>query len=769
LASFLNLYYNDRASPIVLPVDPNVLGRTDPEPRPRTGVAAGGITDMRANLNCYLSLVSAVLLGLVLVQPSAAQDAPQADGIFVTVQNPITAGQNTHIQATIDSARRASGKNIKTIVFDFNPDGKDSATDKFGECYELAKYIRNLRDNGIHTVAFVHAKTTRHTVLPVIACEDLVMSSGGQIGEVWSKERPVEKTEQDYYQQLAGISRAGPVMKMIDKDVKLVQSKLPGGSVIFVDQRKVVGPNPDPAYGTVINPNPVPMSAGVELYNVEQAQKFKLCGFQAEDRNEVKDRYKLPDTSLAGDPLAGRAVKPVRIVVEGIIDTAMREKVARQVKVARSRNENTFFFVIETTGGGDASAATSLADDIIELGKNQCRTIAFIPGKAPDLAIFLAFACQEIVMYKGAGQDEAVLGDFETYLGGPNNRRVNAEFVRRNLESIAEQTGRSKLVVEGMFEKDLEIVRARNEKTGDRQLMTAAELKGQADKGWILEKSLKQKGVLLKLDATKAKEDFRIAKTINNKDISEVYALYGVEAKDVRSSEPSWLDDFAAFLRQTPVSILLVIVGIAGLVLELKAPGLIVPGVIAAICFVLFFWAQTQLGGQLIYLAIMLFLLGLALLGIEIFLLPGFGVAGVSGILLVLAGLVLAGLDKAPESTEDWVTLVGRMLRYGLTMAGAGVLAFILSRYLPKIPYANRLMLVPPEDKADGDELSPVAEAAMSLLGQVGTATSMLRPSGMAKFGDRYVDVVTEGDFIAPGTPLQVVEVEGTRIVVKKV
>ena len=227
-----------------------------------------------------------------------------------------------------------------------------------------------------------------------------------------------------------------------------------------------------------------------------------------------------------------------------------------------------------------------------------------------------------------------------------------------------------------------------------------------------------------------------------------------MDAKDVRSAEPSWLDNFAAFLRRTEVSILLVIIGIAGLVLEMKAPGLIIPGVIAAVCFILFFWAQTQLGGQLIYLAIMLFLLGLALIGIEIFLIPGFGVTGVCGILLVLAGLVLAGLDKAPESTGDWADLVRKLLTYGLTMAGAGVLAFVLSRYLPKIPYANRLMLVPPEDRAEVEELSalPGVEMAVALLGQVGTATSMLRPAGTAKFGDRYIDVVTEGDFIPPGT-----------------
>jgi membrane-bound ClpP family serine protease len=82
------------------------------------------------------------------------------------------------------------------------------------------------------------------------------------------------------------------------------------------------------------------------------------------------------------------------------------------------------------------------------------------------------------------------------------------------------------------------------------------------------------------------------------------------------------------------------------------------------------------------------------------------------------------------------------------------------------------LILVPPEDKIDlEDEASPLpgVDQAVSLLGHVGTATSMLRPAGMAQFGERYVDVVTEGDFIEPGTPVQVVEVEGTRIVVKRV
>jgi membrane-bound serine protease (ClpP class) len=717
-------------------------------------------------------IVPATLFALLFTSPVPAQDNQPADGTFVTVNNPITEGVISQVKSAVEAAKN-DHRNVKKVVFNFNPDGKDAATESFGTAYDLAKYIRSVRDNGLMTIAWVHGKTTRHTVLPVIACDELVMSSDAKLGEVWSADRPVDQNERQVYEQMAGLMRAGPVLKMFDKDVRLVQATYKN-TTIYVDAHKLE--SKDKAYADVQpgNMTPVLPAGAVALYSIDQAIRFKLANQQADTLDEVREKYGLSTAAIAGDPLRGKAMKPVRIMVEGNIDTALREKVNRQIKTAKARDENTFFFVIETTAGGDPSAARGMADDLIALGKDAdypARTIAFVPDKAPDLAVFLALACQQLYMYKAPVQDsDAVIGDFETMIGGPNQPRhgPNPAFVHENLAVVAEQAGIPKLVIDGMFDKNLVIVRARDEKTGERRLMTEEELKTLSNKGWALDSMVKHRGELLKLTATRA-EDLKIAKTVASKDVNDLYAKFGVDPKDVRSAEPSWLDNFAAFLRRTEVSILLVIIGIAGLVLELKAPGLIVPGVIAAICFILFFWAQTQLGGQLIYLAIMLFLLGLALLGIEIFLIPGFGVTGVCGILLVLTGLVLAGLDKAPESTADWADLIGKMLRYGLTMAGAGVLAFVLSRYLPKIPYANRLMLVPPEDRPEGDEMLPGVEVAVSLLGQVGTATSMLRPAGTAKFGDRFIDVVTEGDFIPPGTPIQVVEVEGTRIVVKRV
>ena len=218
------------------------------------------------------------------------------------------------------------------------------------------------------------------------------------------------------------------------------------------------------------------------------------------------------------------------------------------------------------------------------------------------------------------------------------------------------------------------------------------------------------------------------------------------------------------------LEILLVALGIIFLVLEFKAPGHIASGVIALICFAAFFLIHILTGGHLIFLGVTLFVVGIACLAIELFLVPGHGVAGVCGILLILFGLVFAGLESWPESPGDFADMLKLMLRHVVTMACAVLVAVQLAKYLPDMPYVSRLVLIPAADKPEEDiSALPGADEAAALLGEVGTTISELRPSGTARFGERRVDVSTEWGFVEPGTPVQVVEVEGARIVVKKV
>ena len=401
-------------------------------------------------------------------------------------------------------------------------------------------------------------------------------------------------------------------------------------------------------------------------------------------------------------------------------------------------------------------------------------TIAFIPTAAPDTATFIALGCTEIVMGK-----DATLGDFSAWLGAgagengnPNARNIPA--VSANLEELATQQGIPPVLAAGMLNADLEIFRARTAKgTLERRLLTAQQVEEDQklpEPKWVVENQIKHKGKPLVLNGTLAKE-LGVARH-NAADKNEVYALYGLDATKVVDGRPDWLDGITEFLRLRPVAVFLVVIGGICLILELKIPGATVPGVIAALCFVLFFWSQSQLNGQIVILAILLFLLGIVLIGIEVFILPGFGFVGISGIVLMVVGLALATLERWPHSHTEWLDFGGKLTQFALGLVVAAIGAIFFARYLPNIPIANRMVLVPATDNPDAvDEPSalPGVEISAALLGAIGTAATVLRPAGMARFGEQYVDVVTEGGYVPAGARVQVIEVEANRIVVKEV
>jgi len=283
---------------------------------------------------------------------------------------------------------------------------------------------------------------------------------------------------------------------------------------------------------------------------------------------------------------------------------------------------------------------------------------------------------------------------------------------------------------------------------------------------------IKPEGAYLKLDAPLARE-LGVAKHVVGGDaggaLANVYQALKLEKAQVHDAEQDWLSRLAAFLRDTRVAVVLVMLGIAGLILEMKMPGTALPGVVSAVCFVLYFWAQSQLAGHLTMLAVLLFLLGLILIGLEVFVIPGFGVTGISGIVLIVLSLGLATLVKKPETTHEWLEFGATLSTFGLSLAGAVAGALVVAWYLPHVPYANRLVLAPP---ADSTSLSPEDAAGLDLsglLGAVGQAATALRPAGRARFGDDFVDVVAEGTYVDAGARVQVIEIEGNRVVVKEV
>ena len=206
---------------------------------------------------------------------------------------------------------------------------------------------------------------------------------------------------------------------------------------------------------------------------------------------------------------------------------------------------------------------------------------------------------------------------------------------------------------------------------------------------------------------------------------------------------------------------------------ELSAPGVGIGGIVSTLCFGTFFWSRF-LGGTAGWLEVMLFLLGLCFIAMEFFVIPGFGVAGISGGGMLLVSLVMASRHVVmPESARDLHQLgvsVGTVLVSLVACVVIIMLFFTFSKTLPGP--LGRIALQPPT--AEELSLAPAASVpdepgwAIVQTGDLGRTLSALRPSGKAMFGDETVDVVTEGDFVDPDQPVRVIKKSGTRVVVRQ-
>jgi len=164
-----------------------------------------------------------------------------------------------------------------------------------------------------------------------------------------------------------------------------------------------------------------------------------------------------------------------------------------------------------------------------------------------------------------------------------------------------------------------------------------------------------------------------------------------------------------------------------------------------------------------------LFVLGLVLLAVEFFLFPGHFLSAALGTIAVLAALVLAMTGRLPSEPvmPTWPQLQVPLLKVVGGAIGAMLAAALLGRYLPKSTLFRKMELAAATNTAEG-YTSSLGDAKV-LLGTTGVAETNLRPSGKGRFGDRLVDVVTEGDMVERGKPITIVEVQGSRVVVKRV
>lgn len=461
----------------------------------------------------------------------------------------------------------------------------------------------------------------------------------------------------------------------------------------------------------------------------------------------------------------------------------------------RALAANVTTLVLEiTTPGGDARVMKSFMADLDDLRNQGVRTVAYVPGAATSAGAFVAMACEEIILGPNGEIGNAIpmvrASDGSYTEAGP---KFLTEF-DADARNLAARTPFHELIVRAMVNADLELLLVRRGSNDPWELMEGREFDRNFPSALRAELKLRTKDVVPKGQALKIIASSGQASLLKPwfpfeeaRSRNQLPGLLGFGDRPLEAEELIEFEDvdargfFDEFLFGLDWSIILLVMGIVFLIVEFNTPGLGIAGAGALVCFIAYFAMNADQGAP-VALTAGLLILGFFLLLVEILIIPGFGVAGIAGILLIVGSIYAAsvGLEGGtlterlvPDSPEDWTKVEAWALRFigGLVFGIGG--ALLIVPQLHHLPFLQRAYLKPAilevADKPSGlgapGPVSPTGNVHVNL-GASGVADCDLRPAGRVAFAQGLIDVVSSGEWIERGTRVKVVKIEGNRVVV---
>jgi len=284
-----------------------------------------------------------------------------------------------------------------------------------------------------------------------------------------------------------------------------------------------------------------------------------------------------------------------------------------------------------------------------------------------------------------------------------------------------------------------------------------------------------EKGGLLALnssDAVYVTDEGTLLAAAEIDSMDQLLEIEGWSKDDLLTATPSGFEQFAWWVAS--VSGLLITVGLFGGYLEFKTPGFGIGGIISITAFTVFFFGNYLAGNMAGYELAAIFGLGLFLIALEIFVIPGFGIPGIVGLLMVVGSLMFSMVDGVEWQRYQWSgdgsfgildAISGPALHLGLGIFGSIFLLYLIMTYLPELPFLKKYLLPTTLTAGTGIESHPENSARV---GQTGSALTDLRPAGKAEIDGEIVDVVAEGEFVSKGEPVRIVKEDGMGVVVKR-
>jgi len=694
-------------------------------------------------------------------RPTSARNAAETSSTpivrLVRVPLPITGTVDTIVKRLIEPVREnATGAERPILVLEFSATDENSgAGSEFERCLSLARYLASDRLSGVRTVAYVTGDLQGHAVLPVLACESLIMHPDAELGSAGIDDAHIDDAMRGSYLEIATRRLTIPpaiAIGMLDPGVEVVRATTLDGAqyLLAEDVDALKDSTTVSSVESLIPAGDMGRFTGSDL-----RLKYGFASHLAADRLELAAALNVPAAAIEQDASAGDAWRPARIDVAGPINGKLVNWVLKSLQQQLDAGDVNFICVWIDSPGGSAADSVRLANFLASLDAAKVRTVAFIEGEARADASIIAVGCEQIVVTR-----DALLGGS----GAVEISRRDLVDLQRSIRGVARARGRDWSLPVALVDRSLAVYRCTRQGTGDVRYYGEAELADQPQpEVWNRGGEVSTRGGITGRDA----EEYQLAKHVVSgfDEFKQVYHLDGA----LESVRPNWAHLFVERLASPRIAGTLLFIAWFTLLIEFSQPGLSVAGFVSACCFVLYFWANV-LHGTAGWLEVLMFVTGITFIIIEVFFLPGVGVFGFGGGLLVVGSIVLASQTFViPRNVYQVEQLPSSLMMVVATAAGSvGALIFVW-RYLPHAPVFSRLFLPAPDD--DGDEINR-REALVNfeyLVGKRGLATTQLLPSGKARFGDDVVDVISDGELIERGSAVCVVEVRGNRVLVERI
>lgn len=391
-------------------------------------------------------------------------------------------------------------------------------------------------------------------------------------------------------------------------------------------------------------------------------------------------------------------------------------------------NEAEYLLIDLNTFGGALNFADSMRSSL--LNENRMKSIVYVNNNAASAGALIALASDYIYMQSGASLGAASVVN----QSGEIMPEKYQSYMRGLMRATAEAKGRDPKVAEAFVDPSVSVP------------------------------AFKEEGKLLTLTTSEAIEAGIAEKSVKSN--VDIYADLGIDQPEVIEHQITWVDQIIGFLINPLVSGLLIMGIIGGIYFELQTPGIGFAFIVALICGVLFF-APLWLQGLADHWEIALFVVGVILIALEIFAIPGFGVAGISGIILMLCGLAFSMV--ANDYFDFKLTQPGLLMNSFIIVIGAMVLTIVLmvvfGRNILQSTAFKKLVL---QDEQRSEEGYTSSVAKQNLINKQGIARTVMRPSGKIEIEGVWYDAIALDSYIEAGETIVVEKHESYNLFVRR-